>query len=259
MRAAKAATPLVVTLGILAAVTSCGGGSGSSSKSPTPSPAALELQQRAAASRDSQFTATYGATAGTQTATISVWFRNASTYRVDIVQNGITASFFGTPTGTVACSIAAGLAPACFLVAETGKPIPAAYDAGVERVFTRDLPALATSVQAFSVAPKESIDVQGALPAARCYAIAAQRGSNLFTSGLLDDVDLGTYCLSDSGPPRRLDFTSGSLTLQTAGPAPSDADLTPPAAATPLPSPSTSPSASPSPPFGLLGSAAPQA
>lgn len=258
----RAATAFGVVAALLTAGTmsACGGGTGSGSNPATstspPSAAALELQKLAGGDRGNPFTAIYTATHDTLVATATVYFRDATNYRVDFTQGTLTAAQFGTPDGTVACSIASGVTPVCGLLAGPGKPLPS--DIGIERVFTRDLPALAGSPGAFTVTPKDGLAATTSLAAAQCFAITATRGEKLFVSGLLDDVDLGTYCLGPSGPPRQLEFASGSLVLQSVGPAPTDAQLTPPAPAPPLPTPTATPSGTPSAPLGLLGSPAAQ-
>lgn len=246
-----------VLFGWVGCVSACGGTAGTGRTTPTPSPLspdAAQLKALAATSRDSLFSATYAATAGARTAQVAVFLASATRYRVDFTEGGITASLYGTAAGSVACSIAPGVAPVCFLVGAPGKAVPARYDAGVEQVFTRDLPGLSASPGAFTVQEQNAEPAAGALPAARCFVVSGRQHGMPLTSGQLADVDLGTYCLSASGPPRSLTFASGSLTLTSVGAAPTPAQLTPPATPRPLPttSPTVSPSASPTTPFGVL-------
>ncbi|HVV30924.1 MAG TPA: hypothetical protein VHC41_08590 [Mycobacteriales bacterium] len=216
----------------------CGGSGGSAAPPPSPSlsPAAQQLSQLAAASRDSLFTARYAAVSNAgRKATVTVWVRSADRYRVDVAENGVTAALYGTAAGAVACTWQSGQKPACFLVAKPGKPIPSQFDAGVQRVFTRDLPLLAANPQSFVITEKQPVAATAKLAAARCFTITAGSGSAPLTSGLVDDVDLGSYCLSSSGPPRSLTFASGTLTLVAVGGAPAASTLKLPATPQPLP------------------------
>lgn len=249
MRASPRLAGAAVTLSSLAAVglTGCGG-----SGSATPSAAPLTSAQRdlarvAAASRDSAFVASYtGQTTGKQrTAAIAVFVQSADRYRVDVREGSVTTSLYATAQGSVACTVAPRQVPACFLVAKPGEAVPTQFDAGVQRVFTRDLPRIAANPGAFTVTEVQSLPKTQTLEAARCFTIAAQPGNPVITQNLVADVDLGTYCLSDAGPPRRLTFPSGTLTLTAARGAPSTKELTPPAAAKQLPSSSATASASP--------------
>jgi hypothetical protein len=248
MRAARTAS-VAAALALVALVTACGGGSSkqaapsSTPTSPAPlSKAAQDLQRYAAASRDSQFVAVYAAeTTGKNAATVGVWVQSASSYRVDVQQGAVTASLFATPQGSIACTRAAGQVPACFLVAKPGAAIPTQFDAGVQRIFTRDLPQLAADPSAFDVSETTALPATKGLAAAQCFAIKAVDTNSPLTNSLVADVDLGTYCLSMSGPPRKLTFGSGTLTLSQMLGRPTAAQFVPPAAARPLPATASPP------------------
>lgn len=248
MRPARTAS-IAAALALVALVTACGGGGSkgaapvpSTSTSPAPlSQAAQDLQGYAAASRDNQFVAFYAAeTTGKNTAGVGVWVQSASRYRVDVQQGPVTASLYATAQGSVACTKAAGQVPACFLVATPGAPIPTQFDAGVQRIFTRDLPQLAADPGAFDVSETTPLPAAAGLDAAHCFVIKSVDTNSPLTDSLVADVDLGTYCLSESGPPRRLTFGSGTLTLVKALGRPTAAEFVPPAPARPLPASASS-------------------
>lgn len=258
MRAATAVAAVAVATVIAGVLSGCGGGS-KPAASTSANPATGELMSLASASTTAKFTATYGAKlVNGKSAVIAVYVDSATNYRVDVTQDNLTASLYGTAQGAIACSVAPGVTPVCYLAAAPGQPIPAVAEAGVERVFLKDLPTLATLSPTFTVTAKDPIAASATLPAAKCFAVTSHRGTNVFTSGLLDDIDLGTYCLTANSPPRRLEFASGSLDLVSVGGVPTAEQLTPPAPAVPLPSPTASPSTSATaPPLGLLSSASP--
>jgi hypothetical protein len=259
MRAATAVAAVAVATVVAGVVGGCGGGS-KPAASVSPNPATAELMSLASASTTTTFTATYAAKlVDGKSGVIAVYVDSPTRYRVDVTLDKLTASLYGTAQGAIACSIAAGVTPVCYLAALPGQPIPAVAEAGVERVFLKDLPTLASLPPSFTVTAKDPIALAGKLPAAKCFAVTSQRGTNLFTSGLLDDIDLGTYCLAENSPPRRLEFASGSLDLVSVGGVPTAAQLTPPAAPQPLPSPTATPSSTgtTAPPLGLLSSASP--
>lgn len=233
------------------ALAGCGGSatnatpSATPSGTPTPSAAAQALSRLATASRDSNFSGQYLARANNgRTATVRVFLRDPSTFRIDVVEGAVTAQLFGTARGTIACNQMPKVKPACYLVAAPGAAIPNQFNAGLQRVFSIDVPQLAKSTAAFTVAEGKALAAHAKLPAARCFSVTGGTGGQPITAGLVADVDLGTYCLGTSGPPRVLRFTSGTLTLTVVGPPPSAKQLTLPAPVRPLP---TSTSKAPSP------------
>jgi hypothetical protein len=233
---------------VVAVLAGCGGGHPKAVPPPTTtsalplSPIAQDLQRYAEGSRDSQFVATYVAqTTGKQAATVGVYLQSATHYRVDVRQGTVTASLYATAQGSIACTRATGQVPACFLVAKPGRAIPTQFDAGVQRIFTRDLPRLAADPQAFDVTETAALPAAKGLAAARCFVVNAQPDNSALENSLVSDVDLGTYCLSESGAPRKLTFTSGTLTLSTELGAPAAAAFTLPAPVRPLPATSSTP------------------
>lgn len=166
---------------------------------------------------------------GGRKAVVRVYVRGAS-YRVEVVENGQTAALYGSRKGTTACPLKAGHKPVCFAVARAGAPVPAQFDAGVERVFTQDLPTLAAHADRFTVAEKPAVGT------ARCFAVSNPTQGATGAPASTPTVDAGTYCLDPAGRPVRLTFTSGTLTLHSSGPAPTAAQLVPPASPRPLPS-----------------------
>lgn len=233
----------LVGAGLLGAALAAGCGSArpvarpSPPPSPAPDPAATALAQRAAASLGSVLQAAYAArTRDGQVATLTVYLGGRDRYRVDVVQDGATASLYGTPAGTVACTVHPGSPTTCFLVAAPGKPVPARFDAGLQRVFIADLPALALHADAFVIRPDPDLPAAGTLPAARCFTLTGVRPDGPPAGQeVAGGVDLGTYCLTAGGLPRQLTFTSGTLTLGAVGAAPTGTQLTPPVPAASLP------------------------
>lgn len=233
-------------LGVLAAVTvttavaasaGCGAKAqpkASPSNQPTTSatsgPAAMSLQQRAAAAASLDFSGTYAVSTGA--ARVRVYVTPAA-YRVDVAEKADTASLYGGANRpSVACTIATGMPTVCYTVAAPGAAVPTAFDAGVQRVFTRDLPALASNAAGFGITEQRpSAAVLAAAPSARCFVVT-HTGS---ATPAVEQTDAGTYCLDLAGLPVQLVFPSGKLTLASRGAAPTTAQLTPPVAPRPLP------------------------
>lgn len=189
------------------------------------------LAQRAALGSHLAFTGTYAVSDVADTAaTVRVWVTPGA-YRVEVAEGARTAALYGSATGTAACPEQAGQPTVCYAVAAAGKPVPAAFDAGVERVFTRDLATLAKDAAAFPVTEQApSAAVRALAPDARCFTVvSAPVGPGTST------VDAGTYCLTADGLPVQLRFVSGTLTLTHHGAAPTPAELSVPVAPTALP------------------------
>lgn len=237
--------------GLLTAVSAC-----ASAEAQTPandSAAVGALAQRAHLAAARSFTGTY-AVSGTA-ATVRVWVTPAA-YRVEVAQGTSTAALYGSATGTVACPEHDGVPTVCYTVAGPGKAVPTAFDAGIERVFTRDLPALAAGAPGFTVAEEQPAPALAATtPGLRCFTVTQQPDGPVLTSGLMPLIDAGTYCLSPDGLPAQLQFTSGTLTLVDHGGAPPAVALKVPATPQALPqgmptAVAPSPKASPPKAFG---------
>lgn len=154
-------------------------------------------------------------------------------YRVDVIEAGRTSSLYG---GAARPAVACSGSSVCYTVAAAGHPVPTAFDAGIERIFSRDLPTLAATTGGFGVS--ESMPAAGVLavaPTARCFAVTHAGLAQPALQPLVAQTDVGTYCLDGSGLPVALTFPTGTLTLTGHGGAPTAAELTPPAAPRPLP------------------------
>ncbi len=228
---------LLAAIGGLAALLAAAGcGSATADVSSAPDPTVVALQQRAALAANLAFTGTYAVADTSHTkATVRVWV-TPKAYRVEVSEGTVTAALYGTPTGTVACPEQVGQTTVCFAVAGAGKPVPPTFDAGIQRVFTRDLPALAAGAGAFQVtAVKPSATVAKIAAGTSCYQVERLPGSPPLTNALAQLVDQGTYCLAPDGVPTQLQFASGTLTLTRRGAAPAAAALKLPAPAQALP------------------------
>jgi hypothetical protein len=161
-------------------------------------------------------TATYAlrATSGT-TATVTVT-RSTSRVRVDVATGKQTSSLMSADAGWVAC--ASTDRTTCVLVAAAGKPVPAAFDPGVGRLFTTALPQLAT--RASGLYPSGYLVASGDVPAAACVEVVAP--------------DTGRYCVTEQGVLRRAKFPGGTLDLVSVSNAVDAARLVPPVTPTPL-------------------------
>lgn len=239
----------VVVLGVvagLAVTTGCGAKAPpktAPASSPGPGPAAAALQMRAAAAGKLAFSGTYAVSSGAASVRV---FVTPSAYRVDVVEKASLASLYGgTGKPTVACTVASGKTAICYTAAAAGASVPTAFDAGVQRVFTRDLPTLAQASADVGVTEERPpAAVLAIAPSTRCFVVAA--------AGTAPQTDGGTYCLDLTGLPVRLVFPSGTLTLASRGATPTTAQLTAPVVPRPLPPEvSTSPSPSTSGPAEL--------
>jgi hypothetical protein len=161
-------------------------------------------------------TATYTlrARAGT-TATVTVT-RSAARVRVDIAAGKQTSSLISADAGWVAC--AKTDRTSCVLAAAPGKPLPAAFDPGVGRLFTTALPQMAT--RATGLYPSGYLVASGDVPAAACVESVAP--------------DTGRYCLTPDGVLRRAKFPGGTLELVSASDEVDAARFAPPVTPTPL-------------------------
>jgi hypothetical protein len=239
---------IATALAVLAVTAACGGSGGGTGAvaSGSPDPTVVALQQRAALGAKLAFTGSYAVSDTTKTtARVGVWV-TPGRYRVEVAEGTVTAALYGTAAGTVACPGKAGQPPVCFTVAAAGKPVPAAFDAGIERVFTRDLPALSAGARGFRVTSVQpDARVSAAVAGVACYTVRQPAAVPPLTDSLAQLVDQGTYCLGPDGTPAELRFASGTLTLSRKGRPPTAAELTPPAAPRPLPKTSATGTASP--------------
>lgn len=205
--------------------------SAGASTTPTATPApAAQLAALAARAGRATYTARYrllDAAAGG--AAVAV-YRGARALRVDIARGGAVAVLLITPSGSYACRTAVAR-PTCFSVAGAGRPLPAVFDAGLQRVFSGYLAALAGDAGAYTVARAGTTPAGAGVPAGRCFSV---RGG---ATAPAPRAAPGTYCLADDGTVTAARFPSGSLRLLRvdAGP-PRPAALRPPARPTPLPS-----------------------
>lgn len=198
---------------------------------------------RAAAAGQLAFSGAYAVSTGAASVRVYV---TPSAYRVDVAEKASIASLYGgAAKPTVACTLASGKATICYTAAAPGAAVPTAFDAGVQRVFTSDLPTLAQARADVDVTEKRPpAAVLATAPSARCFVVAVASPK--------PRIDAGTYCLDLAGLPLQLVFPSGTLTLASRGATPTTAQLTPPVAPRPLPpGVSTSPSPSTSAPVVL--------
>lgn len=204
----------------------------------------LVLQQRATLAAALSFTGTYSSAR----ATFRVYVKPTA-YRVDVIEAGATSALYG---GTTRPAVACSGTTVCYAVAAAGQPVPTAFDAGIQRIFSRDLPTLAATAGGFEVTesmPPAAVLV--AAPTARCFAVTRAGLAQPALQPLVAQTDVGTYCLDATGLPVALTFPTGTLTLTADGGAPTVAELTPPAVARALP-PGVLPTAGPSGPAPVI-------
>jgi hypothetical protein len=224
-------TALVGTLAAAALVLSAC----SDDESPNAVPSAEPPDQLAALARaglTASYTATYAleATGTPANSGIVTIRRTPNAYRVDIVSKGSDAFLVHNPRGTYSCEQKPGKPATCFTVAGAGKPIPAAFDAGVQKVFNTYLTTFADQASAYDVSIVDAQPANGALPEADCFSVLPG------TDSPTPQVAAGTYCFSGDGIPVHVVFPSGTLDLRSLAVETPDATfLVPPATPTPLP------------------------
>ena len=167
-------------------------------------------------------------------------------YRVDVTLGGGEPSTFIQRDGTVtSCTRKSGKA-SCFLVARPGEPVPELFDPGVQRLFSDAVAELAAHPDDYSVeavaaaapADDECFDVRRSAFASSASASAGPTPTTTNPTGF----ETGQYCFGSDGVLTRLDVTTGTLTLQSRGTAPTAALFDPPASPIALPDlPSSSP------------------
>jgi hypothetical protein len=222
---------LASTLAAAALVlTSCSGGS-TPSTSPSTAPES-RLATLGQAGLSSSYTATYalqGNASPASSGTVTIR-RTPTAYRVDIESRGSDAFLVHNPRGTYSCEQKPGKRATCFTVAGAGKPIPAAFDAGVQKVFNTYLKSFADQASTYDVSVVDAQPASGGLPEAECFAVLpGQDSAN-------PQVAAGTYCFSADGIPVHVVFPSGTLDLRSlAVETPAATFLAPPATPTPLP------------------------
>jgi hypothetical protein len=226
---------------LVACVSACGGSapspptpSASSSSSSTPDlgTARVALAARAALAQDHRFAALYTLEApdrGKRNVVATV--ADDGSWRVDIAGGvlGGTAdvSIISNTAGVYQCSLSSAtnpISPACVLVAQPSKRVPAEFDPGVERVFRQSLSVFTDRQAALSVtavAPLPGSQAQGLT--STCFSVDS------ISASLSAPVDVGIYCYAPDGllTAARTDF--GLLALASAP--------VPPPAAAPLPGP----------------------
>jgi hypothetical protein len=215
-----------------AALTGCSGGSSQPQPSPTPTTSAAEqLTSLARAGVASYYTAVYTlkSTSTSSAATVTIR-RSTSAYRVDIETRGSDAILLRNQLGTYSCEAKVKKKATCFYVAKAGKPIPATFDAGVQKVFGTYLLAFAQSAQLYDVTIVDPRPPMGALPEGRCFLVVPTKSSPKPV------VPAGTYCFSNNGLPVHVAFPSGTLDITSlAIETPAPHLLLPPVEATPIP------------------------
>jgi hypothetical protein len=224
----------LITITLAAAIsvlTACSGGSSNPGPETTATPAE-QLATLGSAGLAASYTATYalqgtGSPPSSGTVTIR---RTPTAYRVDIVSKGSDAFLVRNARGTYSCEQKPGKTPTCFTVAGAGKPIPPAFDAGVQKVFNAYLLGFAEHARTYDVSAVDALPATGALPEGRCFAVLPTSDSPA------PQVAAGTYCFSTDGIPVHAVFPSGTLDLRTlAVETPAANFLVPPAKPTPLP------------------------
>ncbi|HVF19569.1 MAG TPA: hypothetical protein VNA14_04935 [Mycobacteriales bacterium] len=164
-------------------------------------------------------------------------------YRVDVTLGGEPATFIQRDGTVTSCTRKAGRA-SCFLVARPGEPVPDLFDPGVQRLFSDAVAELATHPDDYAV---ESIPAESAPPAdqGECFdvrRVAASTSASTAPAADPTGFETGQYCFGPDGVLTRLDVTTGTLTLESRGAAPTESLFVPPATPVALPDlPSASP------------------
>lgn len=198
------------------------------SATPTLTPAAA-LAALAAQGVQARYSATYRvATVPATKPTVIRVYRLPPSLRVDVVSAGTVASLILNSRGAFSCS-ASGKARTCFTVAGPGKPVPALFDAGLQRVFSTYLQQLATHADRYDVSAVGTTPASGTIPAGTCYAVTARPSSPA------PQVATGRYCLADTGVVTEVRYKSGTLRLELLGNAPAASAVQPYARPTPIP------------------------
>ena len=227
--------PLVLLLALATAaltLTACSSSSPAAKPTPTPTTSPAEqLASLARAGAAAYYTAVYALKPSTSSSAATVTIRRTPTaYRVDIVTKSSDAILVRNKLGTYSCDKQKGKNTICFYVARGGKPIPAAFDAGVQKVFGTYLTAFAQSAQLYDVTLVDARPAAGVLPEGRCFAVLPGPRSPQ------PAVAAGTYCFSSNGIPVHVAFRSGTLDITSlAIETPSPRLLLPPVEATPIP------------------------
>jgi hypothetical protein len=202
-----------------------------------PNPAAVALHERSAAAAQGRFTAVYAldSTKDAELATVRVYVLPTA-FRVDVVEKTATASLYGgTDRQTDACTVASGIPTICYDVAAAGAPIPPAFDAGVQRVFQRDLPTFARTTDGLLIRLAGADATLTGSPGAQCYTVERGTGAQPSLQTAIAQIDNGTYCLTPGGLLTGFVSSSGHLVLSSHGAAPTAAELKVPATPQKLP------------------------
>ena len=210
-------------------VAACGGAKAAGPAQSTPSAppsvpddapdARSDLAARAALAQDRSFAALYTLDAGDGvTHNVVATVGADGTWRVDVAGGALggaaDVSIVSTKAGVYQCTLSTPerpVMPTCIRVADAGKPVPAAYDPPVERLFRRWLSVFTDRQAALSVAQVQPLaGAQGT-----CFSIDS------ISASLDAPVDIGIYCYAGDGLLTAVRVAFGVLKLvnQVAGPA----------------------------------------
>jgi len=222
-----------------------------------PTDARTQLAALAALAQDHHFAALYRFDApGQPPRNVVATVANDGSWRVDIAGGALggttDVAIVSLPAGVFQCSLASATNPissSCVRVAARGKPVPAAGDPQVERVFRQWLTVFTDRQAALSVSPAQPLEgSQGS-----CYSVDS------ISASMSAPVDVGIYCYAGNGllTAVRVDF--GTITIASAPvAAPAKVDLPGPVVdGDPMGLASRSPSAPPLPNSSVESSAPP--
>jgi hypothetical protein len=183
----------------------------STTRSPAPDPAEA-LRRLAAAAAGRSWSAHYRLVETGQPAVAVTVDWTPSAYRIALTGTGSTSVFVANRHGTWTCEVTK--TAQCVLAAGPGKPVPAALDPELEKVFRSYLGELAAHADDYT------LSVDGG-----CFGVRRKGAATASTVGK------GTYCWNSDGLLTKYDAPSGTLTLTSSGPAPDAASITTPAPA----------------------------
>jgi hypothetical protein len=231
---ARAALLLVASLSVSLA------GCSSAKQPPTPAPstpaatapdAAAQLAAVATVAKSASYDASYAAHSdakGAQparTSTIEV-YHTASATRLDVDEQTTHVLIQVDAAGTASCTVSAGSANACVLLAGPDASIPANIpDPGLQHTFTSTLDVMASGT-GLTVAAAAPIAATNGVPAANCFALIAAPSPT---------APAGTYCFSAGGIVVRAQFRSSLLQLTSIGAQPASSNFSLPASPVPVP------------------------
>ena len=200
------------------------------SPSPSPSPSAAQvLQQLAATATTARYVATYSVVSSRAPRTHVTVFRIPGAIRVDLTSSGQTAVLIVAPRGAFSCTVSAGQRT-CLAVAGPHRPLPALFDAGLQKVFTSYVLAFAEHPAQYQVRANGGTAARGTLPAGTCFYVRPLH------SKPAPVATTGRYCLSTGGVVTLVAFESGRLVLASLSGPPRGSVFNPLASPVPLPS-----------------------